>query len=285
MSNRIKTVPSLVLAAFLVSVFSTAIAWGAARAADNCLKEPRLYSPPGLHWYFRIDGPNHRKCWFLGDEGQKVIPAGSQRSSTSSPLSQPRRTIAAIQLSAADAHAELPLMTTPMEPAQGLGPARMPNLETNTEVASEVSPSEMSAPPSERDPEGESGFLSNGMIDAQPGTESRTELVSVESDQERAAAQFAEETRDDQLRLRLALLLIVPGLAIIAGCLIFKLFAARKARRRASSRQTDWHGFVAARLGEDQHASVRRADIIRELPRFGPFKAEAAVRRQKKMPL
>jgi len=74
MPNRTKTAAWPIFAAFLASVFSTAIACAAARAADDCLREPKNQTPPGGHWYYRIDGPNHRKCWFLGDEGQKGQP-------------------------------------------------------------------------------------------------------------------------------------------------------------------------------------------------------------------
>ena len=124
MSNRINTVPSLAVVAFLASVVSTAIASIAARAADNCLNEPRLHTPPGAHWYYRIDPPNHRKCWFLGDEGQKVGHAGSPRAAASSPFPLPRQTAAAIQPPLADAHAELPIVTTPAEPPQWFGTTR-----------------------------------------------------------------------------------------------------------------------------------------------------------------
>ena len=174
MPNRTKTAASPIFAAFLASVFSTAIAFPAARAADDCLSEPKHQTPPGGHWYYRIDGPNHRKCWFLGDEGQKVSQAGSPR--PSSPLPLPRRTAAAIQPSVADAHAELPKVTTPTEPPQWFGPTRM-NPEKITEVVPDASPSETLSPPSARDPEGETRVMSNGVIDGESRTESRTELL------------------------------------------------------------------------------------------------------------
>jgi hypothetical protein len=162
MPNRTKTAAWPIFAAFLASVFSTAIACAAARAADDCLSEPKNQTPPGGHWYYRIDGPNHRKCWFLGNEGQKVSQAGSPR--PSSPLPLPRRTAAAIQPSVADARAELPKVTTPTEPPQWFGPTRM-NPEKITEVVPDASPSETLSPPSARDPEGETRVMSNGVIE------------------------------------------------------------------------------------------------------------------------
>src|SRR5258707_109855 len=50
MPNRTKTAASPIFAAFLASVFSTAIACAAARAADDCLSEPKHQTPPGGHW-------------------------------------------------------------------------------------------------------------------------------------------------------------------------------------------------------------------------------------------
>ena len=235
MSNRTNTVPSLVIVAFLASVVSTAIASIAACAADNCLNEPRLHTPPGAHWYYRIDPPNHRKCWFLGDEGQKVGHAGSPRPAASSPFPLPRQTAAAIQPLLADAHAELPIVTTPAEPPQWFGTTsttRMLNPEKITEVVPDASPSKTLSPPSAHDPEGETRVMSNGVINRQARTESRTELLSGATDQEPAAELSAQETTAGPLRMGLALLMIVLGLSTIAGCLIFKFSAAVKAGRR-----------------------------------------------------
>ena len=226
MPNRTKTAVSPIFAAFLASVFSTAIACAAARAADDCLSEPKHQTPPGGHWYYRIDGPNHRKCWFLGDEGQKVSQAGSPR--PSSPLLLPRRTAAAIQPSVADAHAELPKVTTPTEPPRWFGPTSMSNPEKITEVVPVASPSETLSPPSARDPEGETRVMSNGVIDGESRTESRTELLPGATDREPAAELSAEETTAGPLRMPLALLLIALGLSTIAGSLIFKLSAAAR---------------------------------------------------------
>ena len=233
MSNQIKTVPSLVFAVFLASVVSTAIACVAARAADDCLNEPKHQTPPGGHWYYRIDRPNHRKCWFLGDEGQHVSQAASPRpSAPSSPLPLPRQTAAPIQPSLADAQAELPMVTTPTEQPEWFGPTRKSNSEKITEVVPDASPSETLSPPSARDLEGETRVMRNSVIDGQSRTESRTELLPGATDREPAVELSTEETIAGPLRMELALCLIVLGLSTIAGCLIFRLSAAVQAGRR-----------------------------------------------------
>jgi hypothetical protein len=229
MSNRSKTVPSLVFAAFLASVVSTAIACVAARAADNCLNEPKHQTRPGSHWYYRIDRPNHRKCWYLGDEGQHVSQSGSPRplASSSSPPPPPQQTAAAIQTSLADAHAELPMVTTPAERPQWFSPNTMSNPEKITEVVGDASPSETVSPPSARDLESETR-----VIDGQARNQSRTELLPGATDRQLGAELSAEETTAGPLRMGLALLLIVLGLSTIGGCLIFRLSAAVQVGRR-----------------------------------------------------
>jgi hypothetical protein len=37
----------------------------AASAAPDCLAAPDRTSSPGTHWYYRIDRPTGRKCWYL----------------------------------------------------------------------------------------------------------------------------------------------------------------------------------------------------------------------------
>jgi hypothetical protein len=34
-------------------------------AAADCLVEPNRDAPEGLHWYYRVDRENDRKCWYL----------------------------------------------------------------------------------------------------------------------------------------------------------------------------------------------------------------------------
>jgi hypothetical protein len=36
-----------------------------AAAAADCLAEPNRDATEGLHWYYRIDRENDRKCWYL----------------------------------------------------------------------------------------------------------------------------------------------------------------------------------------------------------------------------
>jgi hypothetical protein len=65
-------------------LFASAIAAGLVAiagkpaAADTCLTQPNLRADGG-HWYYRIDRPTHRKCWY------QQTPRTDARSTTSSP--------------------------------------------------------------------------------------------------------------------------------------------------------------------------------------------------------
>ncbi len=62
-----------------VAALATAAVWApAARAADECLAAPNGKAPQGSHWYYRSDHAAKRKCWYLGQEGQKVRQAAKK---------------------------------------------------------------------------------------------------------------------------------------------------------------------------------------------------------------
>jgi hypothetical protein len=217
MSIRIKTAPSLLVAAVLASVVSTATPCVAARAADDCLNGPKHQAPPGGHWYYRIDRPNNRKCWFVGDERLHVSQTGSRQPLASpSPPTLPPQTEAPIQPSPTDARAELPMVTTPTQPPQSLGPTRISASDKITEVVTDVSPPETPSPPSARDLEGETRVMRNGVIEKQLRAESRTEQLPGTTDREPTAELSAADATADLL----ALLLIILGLSTIASAAI-----------------------------------------------------------------
>lgn len=40
--------------------------------ADECLSRPGATAPKGSHWFYRIERPSQRRCWYLGPANQKV---------------------------------------------------------------------------------------------------------------------------------------------------------------------------------------------------------------------
>jgi hypothetical protein len=42
------------------------------QAADECLAAPNAAAPGGSHWYYRLERPSQRKCWYIGEAGRPV---------------------------------------------------------------------------------------------------------------------------------------------------------------------------------------------------------------------
>jgi hypothetical protein len=64
--SSIKLFPTL----FALFVGVTVLA-NTARAGD-CIAAPNSLSPPGKHWWYRLDWATKRKCWYVGPLGQSV---------------------------------------------------------------------------------------------------------------------------------------------------------------------------------------------------------------------
>jgi hypothetical protein len=127
MSSRTAKFLPAVFASVLLGTPLATLAQNAARTADNCLAGPKKdHTPQGSHWYYRIEHPSNRHCWYLGDEREKLsqttAPKPSQSAQSDSPKAEPPdspgaeqppspRAETTMQPSIADAHAELPLQT------------------------------------------------------------------------------------------------------------------------------------------------------------------------------
>jgi hypothetical protein len=71
---RMSNVQAKLASAFLLSVAAsaglTAGPSSVARAADSCITEPKVDSPQGKHWYYRIERGTARHCWYLRGEDE-----------------------------------------------------------------------------------------------------------------------------------------------------------------------------------------------------------------------
>jgi hypothetical protein len=109
MSSRAADLASAILVGVLVGVFAGAylitMPYG---TADDCLAEPKGDTPPGQHWYYRIDRGTKRHCWYLKGQGEKVARAASPDRVAAPAETASGKTEVAAQHSVADAHAELP---------------------------------------------------------------------------------------------------------------------------------------------------------------------------------
>jgi len=72
---------------------------GETAPSDDCLVAPKAETPPGSHWFYRVDHANKRNCWYLRAEGgqSQAVPQNTSLA-PSAPSAKP---------SVADAHAEL----------------------------------------------------------------------------------------------------------------------------------------------------------------------------------
>jgi hypothetical protein len=58
-----------VVAVSLVALAGVSLNPADARAEANCLAAPGAQAPAGRHWFYRIDRPQQRKCWYLRAQG------------------------------------------------------------------------------------------------------------------------------------------------------------------------------------------------------------------------
>jgi len=106
MPNRTAKFVSAVFASLVAGAPLATISRGATPAADDCLSAPKEQTPQGGHWYYRIEHPSNRHCWYLKDEHDKLAqPAPPNASVSAKPVAPNTET--AMQRSIADAHAEL----------------------------------------------------------------------------------------------------------------------------------------------------------------------------------
>jgi hypothetical protein len=120
MSNHSARFVSALFASILAGTSFAAVPETGARTADNCLSGPKGAIPAGHHWYYRVEHPSKRQCWYSRAETDKAETGKAARSapqdSTSSSPSQAASTPAdpgssppslLARKSIADARAEL----------------------------------------------------------------------------------------------------------------------------------------------------------------------------------
>ncbi len=82
-----------------------------ASKVDECLSGPKGVTPPGGHWYYRLERGTKRKCWYLADEGAKVKSAA--KPAASAPR-EAKSTEPPMKPKVANAHAEVSAPTAPI---------------------------------------------------------------------------------------------------------------------------------------------------------------------------
>jgi hypothetical protein len=217
-----------------------------ARAADECLAKPNAVAPQGRHWYYRLERPTQRHCWYLGPDGAKVGRAASpQRPPLGRPAAQP----------IAETPTETPPSASVPVPAQTLS-TRWGDLpkSTGSNVAEWALPSDSYA-----DEQPAADMASQDDMPLVWPVLTPAEQPTIE--QPRAWAGESEHT--------VAFVVCALALAATIAFTIFKLGAARRPRRRHLRDRWDSASSPAhrpLRTREPPPASGPRRD--QGLPRF-----------------
>jgi hypothetical protein len=147
MPNRTAKFVSIVFASLVAGAALTTMSHGqtpAAPAADDCLAGPKDHTPQGAHWYYRIEHPSNRHCWYLKGEQDKVAQTASPDASAPAKPMAPA-TEAAMPRSVADAHAELPAPPTPDAAVSPPANAADPNAQRSIVATRWLDPSSVSS--------------------------------------------------------------------------------------------------------------------------------------------
>jgi hypothetical protein len=213
MPNRTAKFVSAVFASLVASAALTTISH-AEPAADDCLAGPKDHTPQGAHWYYRIEHPSNRHCWYLKDEHDKVAQtAPSNASAPAKPMAP--TTDAAMLRSIADAHAELPASQTPADnslPANAADPDAQRSIVASRWLdASSVSSSAGTAP------------MTGNAGAAQPSNSAAEQPTAMAAVPLAAADALPEETEKSSGLVRTVLLAIIGALSLagLTGGAIF----------------------------------------------------------------
>jgi hypothetical protein len=283
MSNRTAKFVSAIFASLLAGVPLTTISHSAVPAADECLSGPKkAETPPGGHWYYRVDRATKRHCWFLAEERGK--PARGARPN-SSPAAKPASPVAetALQDSIADAHAELTARSVIEAPnrdgalatampaniavREDNRDAKTPGAETNRSVFASRWPQQSTASPS---------------VDSTPNSDDPgTSVNSTEQTQppslltaQFAAADISSQASSYSVPKLLATIIGALALAGLAVSVVFRFGRTRRPAPRSvrERRSVNWENANIDRRRSSAYPGTdvsSRRPVARDLDRAG----------------
>jgi hypothetical protein len=269
MPNRTAKFVSAIFAGLLGGIPLATISYS---AAADCLAGPKDGAPEGSHWYYRIDHPSNRHCWYLRREGEK--------SSQLSVKPAPSKAEPAMQRSVADARAELPQPQTRVEQETGLAAQRTPVTSANA-----VSP-ENNQPADPQDtnartvvasrwpePSGVSPSADPAPVTDNPGVIVQSNSQATQPPAAMVPLAAADSSSDNLPRSILMLLIAAVGALSFAGLLggtIFRFGRRRPIERPAvrGDRRAIWDSIVPDRptpsTGPASNPRMRRVAIPRD---------------------
>src|SRR3954447_5620177 len=85
MSKHSARLISAVFASILAGTSFATVPETGAKTADNCLSGPKGAIPAGHHWYYRIEQPSKRQCWYSRAETDKAETGKTARAPPQEP--------------------------------------------------------------------------------------------------------------------------------------------------------------------------------------------------------
>jgi hypothetical protein len=133
----------LLTLAALAGAALTATQASAAPEADECLAKPKGVAPAGKHWYYNTDRKLQRKCWYLADEGEKIVTPAPRKQAAAAPSADKGPEAAQSpqpQTPTVDARAELVEQPRNEQPAMS-APPPAPSIQPQIQAPAEASES------------------------------------------------------------------------------------------------------------------------------------------------
>jgi hypothetical protein len=109
MMSRATKFVSAISAGVVVSVPFAMIPLRTVEAAEECLAGPKELTPPGQHWYYRIERGTKRHCWYLHGETETSSHTALSRRAQRAATVASRKSEPASTRTTSDAYAELGL--------------------------------------------------------------------------------------------------------------------------------------------------------------------------------
>jgi len=257
MANRTARFASAIFASLLAGI---TLSNGAARAADDCLSEPKGETPPGGHWHYRIDHANKRQCWYLKVEDQKLSRTAQPNSPPSAKPIAPKAEVP-MQHSIADAHAELAAQIPLEPPKRNAAPASAIPADTaaretdavastpDTTTQQSIVASRWFDPSTANPSANPASDSSDPVTDANTDTNPTPPTPSVLAAGQYAAADMSPQAPAYSVPIKLAALI---GALALAGILASVVFKFGSARRPARARMRKHRGAIWELSDEDR---------------------------------
>jgi hypothetical protein len=267
MPNRTAKFVSTVFASLVAGAALTTISYGATPTADDCLAGPTDHAPQGGHWYYRIEHPSNRHCWYLKDEHDKVSQIAPPSAAPSTKPIAPM-TETAMPRSVADARAELPASQTPSTETstENSPPANTADANVQPSIVASrwLDPSSLSSSPGPGPITGNAGAPApSSSAAAPPPAIAAVPLATADA--------LPEETEKYSGSFRMVLLAIIGALSIagLMGSAIFRFSSGTSRRGRrdiVGARRSIWDSAAVDRQPPPfpKPGARMRVDLLRE---------------------